>query len=229
MSKNEVAKKSNEMSAKGASVLVSEVSSGLQLVQKGYLSVTPQVAKLYDCKGYKVLGYKNFDEMCMLEWGMSHGTSVGIRKVFALVGTVSANNEYKIPEKYLEYGYTKLLKIAENKTDFEKANIKPFEVFTPDMTIKQMIDTLKARLEDKAEKQDTEAIDTTESAEATESAEVTNTTESAEATEATPITKINAIMSELLEIRKAVKLPAEKDVYFDSVLANLKEIKKSIK
>ena len=121
MSKNEVAKKTNEMSAKGASVLVSEVSSGLQLVQKGYLSVTPQVAKLYDCKGYKALGYKNFDEMCMLEWGMSHGTSVGIRKVFSLVGTVSANNEYKIPEKYLEYGYTKLLKIAENKTDFEKA------------------------------------------------------------------------------------------------------------
>lgn len=229
MSKNEVARRTNEMSAKGASALVSEVSSGLQLVQKGYLSVTPQVAKLYDCKGYKALGYKNFDEMCMLEWGMSHGTSVGIRKVFDLVGTVSANNEYKIPAKYLEYGYTKLLKIAENKTDFEKANIKPFEVFTPDMTIKQMIDTLKARLEDKAEKQDTEAIDATEATEPAGTTEATEPTEATEATEATPVTRINSIMSELLDIRKAVKLSAEKDAYFDAVLANLKEIKKAIK
>ena len=229
MSKNEVAKKNNEMSAKGASALVSEVLSGLQLVQKGYLSVTPQVAKLYDCKGYKALGYKNFDEMCMLEWGMSHGTSVGIRKVFSLVGTVSANNEYKIPEKYLEYGYTKLLKIAENKTDFEKANIKPFEVFTPDMTIKEMIDTLKAKLEDKAEKQDAEAIDAIDATEATEATEATDAIDATEATEATSITRINRIMSELLEIRKAVKLSAEKDAYFDSIIANLKEIKKAIK
>lgn len=159
MSNNAIATKSNEMSLNGAKALVSEVTSGLALVQKGYLSVTPQIAKLYDCKGFKALGYKNFDEMCMLEWGMSHGTSVGIRKIFAMVGTVSANNEYKIPDKYMEYGYTKLLKIAENKTDFEKANIKPFEMFTPAMTIREMIDTLELALEDKAKEQDANAID----------------------------------------------------------------------
>ena len=159
MSNNAIAAKSNEMSLNGAQALVSEVTNGLALVQKGYLSVTPQIAKLYACKGFKALGYKNFDEMCMLEWGMSHGTSVGIRKVFAMVGTVSANNEYKIPDKYMEYGYTKLLKIAENKTDFEKANIKPFDMFTPDMTIREMLDTLKLALEDKAKEQDANAID----------------------------------------------------------------------
>ena len=159
MSNNAIATKSNEMSLNGAQTLVSEVTSGLALVQKGYLSVTPQIAKLYKCKGFKALGYKNFDEMCMLEWGMSHGTSVGIRKVFDMVGTVSANNEYKIPDKYMEYGYTKLLKIAENKTDFEKANIKPFEMFTPEMTIREMLDTLKLALEDKAKEQDANAID----------------------------------------------------------------------
>ncbi len=236
MSKNALTTKTNEISLKGAQELVSEVTSGLELVQKGYLSITPQLAKLYDCKGFKALGYKNFDEMCTMLWGMSHGTTVGIRKVFSMVGTVSANNEYKIPEKYLEYGYTKLLKIAENKVDFEKANIKPFEVFTPDMTIKEMIDTLKTALEDKAKDQDDNAIDTTESTESTESTEPTEFTESNnDIIEITPELDAERLLNDIIGCADMIKqkysdlFKIEKIAYLDAIVSNAKELKKEVK
>ena len=160
--------KTTELSVNGAQSLVKSIRDGLALVSKGYLMIAPDVAKLYDCKGYKALGYKNFDEMCTLEFGMSHGTTVGIRKVFDMFGSVSKDNVYSIPEKYLEYGYTKLLLMTDKK--FEEVGIKPLETFTPEMTINDMKDALKAKLEDKAEKQEAEAIDTT-ATEATEATE----------------------------------------------------------
>ena len=221
MGKNAVAKKDNTMSLEGANKLVGLVSEGLDMANKGYISVAPHVAKLYDCKGFKALGYKNFDEMCMFEWGMSHGTSVGIRKVFDLAGVVTKENEYIIPEKYLAYGYTKLLRIAENKKEFKEANIDPFEVFTPNMSWREMVDTLKATLADKADNQDANAIETT----ATESTGA----ESTGAEEKTPIARLNAIMSELMDIRKELNLKPEKDLHFDALIATIKEIKKAIK
>ena len=231
MGKNAVAKKDNTMSLEGANKLVGLVSEGLDMANKGYISVAPHVAKLYDCKGFKALGYKNFDEMCMFEWGMSHGTSVGIRKVFDLAGVVTKENEYIIPEKYLAYGYTKLLRIAENKKEFKEANIDPFEVFTPNMSWREMVDTLKATLADKADNQDANAIETT----ATESTGAESTgaestgAESTGAEEKTPIARLNAIMSELMDIRKELNLKPEKDLHFDALIATIKEIKKAIK
>lgn len=231
MGKNAIAKKDNTISLEGANKLVGLVSEGLDLANKGYISVAPHVAKLYDCKGFKALGYKNFDEMCMFEWGMSHGTSVGIRKVFDLAGVVTKDNEYIIPEKYLAYGYTKLLRIAENKKEFKEANLDPFEVFTPDMSWREMVDKLKATLADKASDQDNNAIETT----ATEGTGAEGT--GAEGTEAegtgadekTPIARLNAIMSELMDIRKELNLKPEKDLHFDALIATIKEIKKAIK
>ena len=223
--------KTNEISLAGAQTLVASVKDGLALVNKCYLAIAPDVTKLYDCKGYKALGYKNFDEMCALEFGMSHGTTVGIRKVFAKFGSVSKENKYIIPDKYAEYGYTKLLLMTDKK--FEDAGINPIETFTPDMTISEMKDALKAKLEDKAEKQDNSAIESTATIkEDIEKSIIDNSEESTEITadvEASPIDRANEIIELVKQLQSEVELKPEKMVLFDAVLANMNEIKKLIK
>ena len=221
--------KTNEISVVGAEALVKSIRNGLELISKGYLTIAPDVQKLYDCKGYKALGYKNFDELCMLEFGMSHGTTVGIRKVFEKFGTVTKENKYIIPEKYLEYGYTKLLLMADKK--FEEVGINPLEAFTPDMTISEMKDALKAKLEDKAEKQEAEAVDTT----ATEATDTT-ATEASEATEATdaPVETALDIINVMIEECKGLAnkmdyLKPEKKALIEALEATLKELKKLAK
>lgn len=224
--------KTNELSAQGAQTLVNSVKDGLKLVSQGYLAITPDVAKLYDCKGFKALGYKNFDELCTMEFGMSHGTTVGIRKVFDKFGSVTKENKYVIPDKYLEYGYTKLLLFTDKK--FAETGIDPIAEFTPEMTIAEMKDALKAKLEDKAEKQDKSAIDTTaedvsrETSDNSEKSIIDNSEPSAEV-ELDVKQMIANIIAEVGEVQKLVDLKPEKMVLFDAVIANLKDIKKAIK
>ena len=215
--------KTNELSVKGAETLRDSIKKGLALVSKGYLAITPDVAKLYDCKGFKALGYKNFDEMCTLEFGMSHGTTVGIRKVFDRFGTVSKENKYSIPEKYTDYGYTKLLLFTDKK--FAETGIDPIAEFTPDMTIAEMKEALKLKLTDKAEEQDKNAIDTT----ATETTPETTP----ETTEETPVSATD-IISDMIGECKALEtlmdyLKPEKKVLIEAIEANLKELKKLAK
>ena len=229
----ELAKKNNEISLAGAQNLVASVKDGLALVNKGYLAIAPDVTKLYDCKGYKALGYKNFDEMCALEFGMSHGTTVGIRKVFAKFGSVSKENKYTIPDKYAEYGYTKLLLMTDKK--FEDVGINPIDTFTPDMTISEMKDALKAKLEDKAGKQDKTAIDTTakevEDAERATKAMQDYYEEVLKGDEGVlPLDEVaQGIINDVKSLKDRVDLKPEKMALFDAVIANMKEIKKAIK
>lgn len=225
--------KTNELSVKGAETLRDSIKKGLALVSKGYLAITPDVAKLYDCKGYKALGYKNFDEMCALEFGMSHGTTVGIRKVFERFGSVSKENKYTIPEKYMEYGYTKLLLFTDKK--FAETGINPIEEFTPEMTIAEMKDALKARLTTKAEEQDKNAIDTT-ATEATTPEDTTpeaTTPEETTPEEETPVTASDIIANMLGECKALYPLmdylKPEKKVLIEAIEANLKELKKLAK
>ena len=223
--------KTNEISLEGASALRDSIKEGLALVSKGYLAITPDVAKLYDCKGYKALGYKNFDEMCTMEFAMSHGTTVGIRKVFDKFGSVTKENKYLIPDKYMEFGYTKLLLFTDKK--FEETGINPIEEFTPDMTIAQMKDALKLRLEEKAEKQDKTAIDTT-ATEATEATATEATEEVTEVTEATEEVTAKSIIDNMLADSKTLAklmsdLKPEKKVLIEAIEANLKELRKLAK
>ena len=220
--------KTNEISLAGAQTLVASVKDGLALVNKGYLAIAPDVTKLYNCKGYKALGYRNFDEMCALEFGMSHGTTVGIRKVFAKFGSVSKENKYTIPDKYANYGYTKLLLMTDKK--FEDAGINPIETFTPDMTISEMKDALKAKLEDKAEEQDNSAIEVTATIkEDIEKSIIDKAEEPIEDVVAEPTDRIAEIIELVKQLQSEVDLKPEKMVLFDAILANLKEIKKAIK
>lgn len=230
MANTSLATKDNAISLEGAQSLVSSVKEGLKLVSQGYLAITPDVAKLYDCKGFKALGYKNFDELCAMEFGMSHGTTVGIRKVFDRFGTVSKENKYSIPDKYLEYGYTKLLLFTDKK--FDTAGINPIETFTPDMTMAEMKAVLSDALEAKADKQDKEAIDTT--ATEVENENVSRETSEAETEETrNPIDEAKANCDEIIAlaeaITKLVKIKPEKSVLLEAIIANAKEVKKAIK
>ena len=230
MANTSLATKDNAISLEGARSLVSSVKEGLKLVSQGYLAITPDVAKLYDCKGFKALGYKNFDELCAMEFGMSHGTTVGIRKVFDRFGTVSKENKYSIPDKYLEYGYTKLLLFTDKK--FETAGINPIETFTPDMTMAEMKSVLSDALEAKAEKQDNEAIDTT-ATDVTENENVSRETSEVESDERNPIDEAKSNCDEIIalaeSILKLVKIKPEKSVLLEAIIANAKEVKKAIK
>ena len=167
MAKNAIVKKTPEMMAKAVTRMATidtEIENHLSGINKGYLSIAPLVAEVYDNEYYIALGYRNIDDYAKAEHEMSHGTLVGLRKVFARFGSTKENEDgtksYIIPEKYTEWGYTKLLLIANNEKSFKDAGIEPFEVFKPSMTIKEMKAELQLKLAEKAGKQDANAIDT---------------------------------------------------------------------
>lgn len=142
-----------------ATVLIDSIRDNLKVVNKGYLLIAPDLQKLYDTKAFEIMGYKNFDELCDNMFDMSHGTTVGIRKVFKLYG-VKRGSEYMIPDKYLEYGYTKLLWFATDAEKFKNANINPIDVFEPSMSLAAMKNALTLTLANKAKEQDKNAIET---------------------------------------------------------------------
>lgn len=182
--KNEVVKRTPEMLAKAQeriSIIDASIEEHLNLASKGYLAIAPLIAEVYDNDYFVVKGYKNIDQYAEAEHAMSHGTVSGLRKVFARFGSTKENEDgtktYTIPDKYLDWGYTKLHLIASDEQKFKDAGIEPFEIFTPDMTIKTMKEVLALKLEDKAKKQDENAIDT-------DSREVDNSAPIAEADKA---------------------------------------------
>ena len=237
---NAIANKDNgsKISLKGAEELRDSINLGLKALTKGYIAIMPQFNKLYDTKGFKALGYKNIDDCAKFEFGMSHGMVVGLRKVWDLIGTVTVNNEYIIPDKYSEWGYTQLLCIATNKAQFEEANIKPFEVFTPDMTVKAMTATLKETLADKAIAQDNGAIDVTEDsakAEASKGNEAEaskgNEAEASKGNEAEAKDIFTAMLDNLATMRKVFKDCKEAKVIadLDGIEALVKDLKSQYK
>ena len=212
------------ISKDNADALVNSIRDGLKTINKGYLAIAPDVQKLYDTHAFEVLGYKNFDAMCTDLFEMSHGTTVGIRKVFAIYGSKSKDGKYSIPEKYQEWGYTKLLLFATDKDKFKDANIDPLTAFDPSMTIGEMKMTLATALADKAKEQDTNAIETT-----------------AEETTAEPMTMADwatnprAYCEQIINDMTALKGLLENDIkpeklaILDGAIAYMKEVKKSIK
>ena len=232
------------ISKDNADALVNSIRDGLKTINKGYLAIAPDVQKLYDTHAFEVLGYKNFDAMCTDLFEMSHGTTVGIRKVFAIYGSKSKDGKYSIPEKYQEWGYTKLLLFATDKDKFKDANIDPLTAFDPSMTIGEMKMTLATALADKAKEQDTNAIETTAeetTAEETSAEETTAEETTAEETTAEPMTMADwatnprAYCEQIINDMTALKGLLENDIkpeklaILDGAIAYMKEVKKSIK
>lgn len=134
------------------------VNKELKTIDKGYMTIAPLINEVYSKELFILAGYSNMDKYCKAEFNMSHGTQCGLRKVYNRYLDESTGD---IGEKYKEYGYTKLLTIMESEKDFESVGINPFEEFTPEMTIREMKETLSLKLAEKAKDQDTNAIDTT--------------------------------------------------------------------
>ena len=217
------------ISKDNANIIVNRVIDGLKVVNKGYLAIAGDVNRLYDTKAYEVLGYENFDKMCADLFDMSHGTTVGIRKVFGVFGSKSSKTgEYTISEKYLDFGYTKLLLFATDKAKFDAVNINPIEEFDPKMTIGEIKATLKGLLEDKAKIQDENAIDTDGSIiDNSESNESNESNESIEKSD-------KDVIQEMIVSTKALMLTMsylkpEKACLLEAIEANLKELKKLAK
>ena len=227
-------KAKNEMSLQGATALRDEINLGLKALTKGYMAIMPQFNKLYKCKGFKALGYKNITDCAKYEFGMSHGMEVNLRKVWDMIGTVTPNNEYIVPDKYKDWGFTQLLLIANNKVDFEKANIKPFEIFNADMTVREMTEILKNALEDKAEEQDNNAIDIDSEEPQTEEPQTEEPqTEEPQSDDMSIFDKLDTIITFATESNKDCELnnwlKPEKRVLFESIIANAKDLKKALK
>ena len=103
-------------------------------------------------------------------------------------------------------------------------------VYPSNMTIAEMKDALKAKLEDKAEKQDNSAIESTATIkEDIEKSIIDNSEEPIEDVVAEPIDRVAEIIELVKQLQSEVDLKPEKMALFDAVLANLKEIKKAIK
>ena len=222
-----------------ATLLVNNIREGLRTINKGYLAIAPDVQKLYDTKAFDVLGYKNFDDMCTDLFEMSHGTTVGIRKVFARFGSKSKDGKYIIPEKYLEWGYTKLLLFASDDKKFKEANIDPLTTFNQSMTIGEMKNVLATALADKAKEQDNNAIETTAietTAEETTAEETSDDKTIADvATLADWATNPKAYCEQIINDITALKgliendIKPEKMALLDGALAYMKDIKKLLK
>ena len=212
------------ISKDNANNLVTSIRDGLALVNKGYLTIAPDVQKLYDTHAFEVLGYKNFDDLCLNEFGMSHGTTVGIRKVFGLYGSKSKDGKYVIPEKYLEWGYTKLLLFATDSQKFKDANIDPLTEFNPSMTIGEMKMTLATALADKAKEQDTNAIETT-------AEETTADAKTFEEKSKDPKAFCDDIIKDMDDLKSILDnvIKPEKMAILDGAIAYMKEVKKAIK
>ena len=233
-----------------ANALVAHIQDGLRTINKGYLAIAPEVQKLYDTKAFEVLGYENFDKMCADLFEMSHGTTVGIRKVFGRFGSKSSKDgSYCIPEKYLEWGYTKLLFFANDAKKFEQANIDPLEVFEPKMTIGEMKLSLATALVDKANEQDANAIDTdgsiidneeqTTEEQTTEEQTTEEQTTEEQTTEPMTLadwaTNPKAYCEQIINNMTALKgliehdIKPEKLTILEGAIAYMKEVKKAIK
>ena len=212
------------ISKDNANNLVTSIRDGLALVNKGYLTIAPDVQKLYDTHAFEVLGYKNFDDLCLNEFGMSHGTTVGIRKVFGLYGSKSKDGKYVIPEKYIEWGYTKLLLFATDAQKFKDANIDPLTEFNPSMTIGEMKMSLATALADKAKEQDVNAIETT-------AEETTAEAKTFEEKSKDPKAFCDDIIKDMDDLKSILDnvIKPEKMAILDGAIAYMKEVKKAIK
>lgn len=217
-----------------AQTLTQEIHTIYADTEKGFLKLAPLMAEVRGNSLYTLLGYKNIDEYARYEHGMSHGTVVGLNKVYERFGSTSDDKKtYRIPEHYLQWGYTKLLLFANDAKDFENAGIDPLTEFKPEMTIKEMTTALTNALALKAKEQDENAIDTTatevdNSATATTEADKASATATAEARNEdfnTYLAKVKQSMADLSAF--ASKEPQEVITVIDTILGYIKTLEQT--
>ena len=108
---------------------IKRIQKGLVGVERGYINIAADVAKLADASAFVDVGYKNIYDMCNILFGMSRGTVSNLRAIVKRF----FDDKYKMLPQYEHYSVTALLAMKE-LTDEE---IQLLEL-TPDMSNKEL-------------------------------------------------------------------------------------------
>ena len=108
---------------------IKRIQKGLAGVERGYINIAADVAKLADAAAYTEVGYKNIYEMCDILFGMSRGTVSNLRTIVKRF----FDSNYKMLPEYKDFSVTALLAMK----DLTDEEIKLLEL-TPDMTNKEL-------------------------------------------------------------------------------------------
>ena len=108
---------------------IKRIQKGLAGVERGYINIAADVAKLADAAAYTEVGYKNIYDMCDILFGMSRGT------VSTLRSTVKRffDSNYKMLPEYKDFSVTALLAMK----DLTDEEIQLLEL-TPEMSNKEL-------------------------------------------------------------------------------------------
>ena len=108
---------------------IKRIQKGLAGVERGYINIAADVAKLADAAAYTEVGYKNIYDMCDILFGMSRGTVSNLRTIVKRF----FDSNYKMLPEYKDFSVTALLAMK----DLTDEEIKLLEL-TPDMSNKEL-------------------------------------------------------------------------------------------
>lgn len=108
---------------------IKRIQKGLAGVERGYINIAADVAKLADAAAYSEVGYKNIYEMCDVLFGMSRGTVSNLRSIVKRF----FDSNYKMLPEYKDFSVTALLAMK----DLTDEEIKLLEL-TPEMSNKEL-------------------------------------------------------------------------------------------
>ena len=108
---------------------IKRIQKGLAGVERGYINIADDVAKLADAAAYTEVGYKNIYDMCDILFGMSRGTVSNLRTIVKRF----FDSNYKMLPEYKDFSVTALLAMK----DLTDEEIKLLEL-TPDMSNKEL-------------------------------------------------------------------------------------------
>ena len=108
---------------------IKRIQKGLAGVERGYINIAADVAKLADAAAYTELGYKNIYDMCDILFGMSRGTVSNLRNIVKRF----FDSNYKMLPEYKDFSVTALLAMK----DLTDEEIQLLEL-TPEMSNKEL-------------------------------------------------------------------------------------------
>ena len=108
---------------------IKRIQKGLAGVERGYINIAADVAKLADAAAYTEVGYKNIYEMCDVLFGMSRGTVSNLRSIVKRF----FDSNYKMLPEYKDFSVTALLAMK----DLTDEEIQLLEL-TPEMSNKEL-------------------------------------------------------------------------------------------
>ena len=108
---------------------IKRIQKGLAGVERGYINIAADVAKLADAAAYTEVGYKNIYDMCDILFGMSRGTVSNLRSIVKRF----FDSNYKMLPEYKDFSVTALLAMK----DLTNEEIKLLEL-TPEMSNKEL-------------------------------------------------------------------------------------------